>query len=457
MKLGTLLKWLLGIAVLAALTGLGLAFSSDRYPGIPIDDAPLALVGGRVYDPVGDSVIPNATVIVRGRTISALGARLPVPDGARVRNVSGLTLLPGYIDSHVHLSGLRPAADGSRSVGWLRYVWLFTRSFPERRRELIEAGVTSVKSLGDPYPWIDGFGAAIGRHELGGPRVFAGGPMFTAPGGHPVAALRRGGQGDTSFIVQVARQLAGPAQASESVREVAGAIDFVSVVLERLGDPDLPSISLSTLRELTGAAHAEGLDVLVHVGSVDDVTLALSVGVDGIEHVPTDALLDSMTLEALRGAGIMVDPTLVATGARALTRGDTSGAEHARDNARRVRQAGVPIVVGSDSPNPVAPFGLAFQEELRNLVSVGYTPREVIAAATWHAAEHLGMSDRLGTIEVGKLADIIGVAGDPLVDIIAAGDLYVVVADGQLLLDRLDRLQRPGAVIASAPPARNRP
>ncbi len=364
--------------------------------------------------------------------------------------MSGLTLLPGFIDSHVHLSGIRARIpDGKRELGPVRYFWQFIRRFPERRRALIESGVTTVKSLGDPYPWIVKFAERIERHELAGPRVFAAGPFLTAPGGHPVAQLRRAGQGDSSFIAQVARQVTGHAQARNAVATISRRVDYVTAVLEDRGEPESERLAAALLHVITSAAHAEGLRVLVHVSTAYDVDVALPAGVDGIEHVPYDEPLTTVALDELRERHVFVDPTLQALEQqRGELLGDTAAARLARANTRRLGEARVPLVVGSDAPNPGTTFGYTFHEELRNLVEVGMSPGEAIAAATSVAAEYLGLADSLGTIAPGKWADIVAVAGDPLSDIAAASDIYLVIADGQVLLDRLERLERPGGIIA---------
>ncbi len=450
MRISPLLLWsLLGALALSGI-GVTLAYSRGRFPGQPVDGPPIALVGARVYDPAADTYLDPATVIIRGREILAVEQYVPVPDSARVVYLGGLTLLPGLIDSHLHLSGIRSrVTDGSREFGWFRYLWKFIRRFPERRQSLIEAGVTTVKSLGDPYPWIIGLAERIERHELAGPRIFAAGPMLTAPGGHPVAQLRRAGQGDTSFIAQVTRQLVGPAEAEVAVGEIAARVAFFSAVLERRGEVEPPAMSEAVLRSLTAAAHDQGRRVLAHVASVQDVATALAAGVDGIEHVPTDQILDFSTLDALRERGLFVDPTLQAVEQYVGgLRGDTAAARRARANLELLRAVEVQLVAGSDAPNPGTTFGYTLHEELRNLVEAGLTPGQAIAAATTVAAEYLGVSHRLGSITPGKWADIIAVAGDPSRDIAATTDIYLVIADGQILFDRLDRIQRRGGVIA---------
>lgn len=444
--------WCLTIGVVIGAAAVAILYSRDLYPGQSLADNALVLVGGRIYDPFADEIIDGTVVVIRGREIVSVDESAEIPQGSRVLNVRGLTLLPGLIDSHVHLSGIRTQiSDGSRELGWLAYLWKFVGWFPERRRSLIEAGVTTAKSLGDPYPWIVKFAQRIERHELAGPRIFAGGPMFTAPGGHPVANLRRAGQGDTSYIAQVTRQLTDPQEARAAVEEIAPRVDFINVVLETRNDPSLTRLPAVLVNATVSAAHAHGLPVLIHVSDIASVELAVAAGADGIEHVPYDQPIDTLLLNRLREADIALVPTLQALEqSLAEGLGDTLSARRARENTRRLYRAGVPLVAGSDAPSPGTTFGVTLHEELRNLVEVGLTPAEAISATTAAAAKHLGLATKLGSIAPGKWADVVAVGGDPLVDITALAELYLVIADGQVLLDRLVEAPRPDAVIASA-------
>ncbi len=453
-----MLKWLLLAVPVLAGAGLALAYSQGQFPGQDVDGDVLVLVGGRVYDPIADSLLYPATVVIRGRELVEVGPDATIPDGSRSLYVNGLTLLPGFIDSHVHLSGIRVRpSDGTRELGALAYFWRYLRRFPDRRRRLIRAGITSVKSLGDPYPWVTKLADRIERHELAGPRIFAAGPIFTAPGGHPVSRLRSAGQGDTSFIAQVTRQVSERTEAESAVEAIAGGVDYLSVAIESPGNPGLPTLTPPLLEAITRSAHERDRPVLVHVSTLGQLALALSVGADGIEHAPHDGLIEPAVLEEMRARHLFVDPTLQAADQYlGATLGDTAAARRARANTRRLQAAGVPLVVGSDAPSPGTSFGRSFHEELRNLVETGYTPGQAIAAATSAAAEHLGMADRLGRIAPGMLADVIAVGGEPLVDVAWAADIYLVIADGQVLIDRLDQVRRRGGVIALGHGERNR-
>jgi imidazolonepropionase-like amidohydrolase len=263
--------------------------------------------------------------------------------------------------------------------------------------------------------------------------------------------FRATGQGDTSFIAQVARQLAGPAEAATAVKQVSGDVDYVSAVVETRGDADLQRMSAPVLRSIASTAHDLDLQVLAHVSSVADVKMALRTGADGLEHVPFDADIDSATLATLLERGIVVDPTLQSVEVwLGEARRDTAGARTARRNAGLLVEAGVPLVVGSDAPSPGTTFGFTFHEELRNLVEIGYTPGQAIAAGTIVAAAYLGVAERLGSIAPGKWADIIAVGGEPLASIESAADIYLVIADGQVLYNALGEVRRPGGVIALA-------
>jgi imidazolonepropionase-like amidohydrolase len=462
MPIGSVLKrfsWLLLVGLIASGVATCVFYSRGLYPGQSVNGEVLALVGGRIYDPFAHQFIDRAIVVINGREIVSVTETAEIPNTARVLNVRGLTLLPGLIDSHVHFSGIRTrVSDGSREIGWIAYFWRFIRRFPERRRSFIEAGVTTVKSLGDPYPWIIRFSQRIERHELGGPRIFAGGPMFTAPGGHPIAHLRRTGQGDTSYIAQVTYQLTDPLEARAAVDRIAKQVDFVIAVLETRGDPSLTKLPDVLVSATVEAAHTHGLPALIHVSGVDDVATAIQSQADGIEHVPYDQPIDTLLLNQLRASGMIVDPTLQALEqwlGEALR--DTLSARRARENTRRLHDAGIPLVAGSDAPSPGTTFGFTLHEELRNLVEVGLTPAEAISSATAAAAQHLGLSSMLGSIAPGKWADIVAVGGDPLTDIAALSDIYLVIADGQVLLDRLGEVRRRGTVIALIQAAETEP
>lgn len=460
MRTASIVRWsLLAIFVLAG-AGFAYAYSQGQYAGTALDGAPLVLLGGRIYDPITDSVSENMTVVIEGRDITAVGGEhTPIPDSARIMDVRGLTLLPGFIDSHVNLSGIRTdLATGERQMGWLAYFWRFVRKFPARRRALIESGVTAVKSLGDPEPWTLSLAQQTADHQLAGPRIFAAGPIFTAPGGQPVARLRAAGQGDTSFIAQVTRQVDDTAAARVGVNRIAGGLDFITAMVDRYNPDSLPGIRPQVLEAIVRAAEAHDLKLIAQVRSVADLRTAVEAGAAGIEGMPGDEAIDLATLSRMRDRRVFVAPLLASS--HYLTRLGLYDPERLGmvvGNVRRLLETGVPLIVSSAAPGPGAYFGSTVHDEMRLLVSLGVTPRQAIAAATALPAEQMGVSGQLGSIAPGKLADIVAVGGDPLTNISAAADIYLVVADGQVLLDQLaQKARRPGVIVLAGPNERAR-
>ncbi len=460
MRTASIVRWsLLAIFVLAG-AGFAYAYSQGQYPGTALDGAPLVLLGGRIYDPITDSVSENMTVVIDGRDITAVGGEhTPIPDSARILDVRGLTLLPGFVDSHVNLSGIRvDVTTGEREMGWFAYFGKFVRKFPARRRAHIDSGVTTVKSLGDPESWIVSLAEQTARHQLAGPRIYAAGPIFTAPGGQPVARLRAAGQGDTSFIAQVTRQVEDTADARVAVNRIAADLDFVTAMVDRHNPDGLPGIRPQVLDAIVRAAEAQGLELIAQVRSVADLRIAVEAGAAGIEGMPGDEAIDLATLSRMRDRRVFVAPLLASSHYLArIGLYDSVRLGMIVGNVRRLLETDVPLIVSSAAPGPGAHFGSTVHDEMRLLVSLGLTPRQAIAAATALPAEQMGVSAQLGSIEPGKFADIVAVGGDPLTDISAAADIYLVIADGQVLLEQLaQKARRPGVIALARPNKREK-
>lgn len=393
------------------------AWPAASGPAAP-DTAPgaLAFRGVRVFD--GDTVLAEATVVVRGDTVAAVGPDVRVPPGARAVHGEGRTLLPGLVDAHAHtfarrqleraaVFGVTAQLDMATDPAFLR----------EMRREREE---------GD---------AADRAH------VFGAGYPATAPGGH-----------GTQFGMDVP-PLRGPGEAREWVERRAGeGADWIKVIRETgaASDTSLPGLGAETVRRLVTAAHDRGLPVVVHVSTLEAALGAAEAGADGLAHVWRDRPAPDSAVRRLREAGLFVIPTLAVIESVTLGRGGPSLAgdpalrphllpytrEHlertaadgepdprareAREAASastlRLWRAGVPILAGTDAPNPGVAYGASLHRELELLVRAGLPERAALEAATSAPAEALGLEGR-GRIAPGSRADLVLVEGDPTADV----------------------------------------
>jgi imidazolonepropionase-like amidohydrolase len=414
--------------------------TSDDVLRIPVPadhNAPkgsFVLVNARLWDGTGASARP-ATIVVQGKAIAAIlnpGER-KWPDDAVVYDVAGKTVMPGLIDLHTHLTFLdtndmspysQANTSGAESV--MRGV---------RRMAIhLESGVTSVRDVashGDA-PFVLKRLQATG--EIQGPRIFTAGQLITSAGGHGAlhaitAAYPEVPNGNLNSMVRIA---SGPDQWREAVR-----IQFTK------GADVIKLASEYTQEEINAAvdeAHSHGLPVTVDA-ETQYIDMAIKAGVDSIEH-PLPRSDEAIALMAKRGIASV--PTLVTY--RIIQRnsggyfGSTSRRFEHNENtieemAKKMRRAKVKIGVGLDlivaSPEHMPG---AYIDELESYTRIGFTKAEALVAATKTSAEIMRMGDRLGTVEVGKLADFIVVDGNPDEDFNALRKVRSAFVNGRLML-----------------------
>jgi imidazolonepropionase-like amidohydrolase len=422
---------------------------------------PLVIRGGVLFDGTGGSPRENDAIVIEGERITSLAASSPTPDGARLVDATGLSILPGFIDLHVHF-GAPVGRDLERSLPLL--IWDYARQRPRHRQAFLDAGVTTIRSLGDvvgsPRDILD-LKRRAAPADFHGPRVFAAGPLFTAPGGHPAGTIYRGNR----FLERHAtRQVSSAETARSEVRRLArSGVDGIKAVYDSLGG-SFPRLDVEVLQAIVDESHGLGLWVSVHTGSADEVRQALLAGADTIEHGAIDgSLLGIDTIELMRSRGVTYVPTLVTLEAAAalartkqrprqfpddlwrafLRRADQLGSDPLRspmENVRAVAAAGVRIGTGTDAQGPQMAFGASLHREQELLVLAGLSPQQALLAATNHAATALHADRDLGTVAVGKLADLVLVAGRPWENIGDVRHLCFVVRGGRLLAPNRDRL-----------------
>ena len=426
---------LITVVVLAA-AAIAYYFATLYTPERP-QEGFLALTGATVLTGPDLDPLRGATVLVRDGIVIEVGGAddVDVPAGATTLDLRGTTLMPGLVDLHVHLAS--PARERGEEVGIVqmpRLVLDVARYVPATRRAFLEHGVTSVRSLGDEHQWVTELRRMSADGELEGPRVFAAGPLFTTARGHPVVTFGVDPQSDG---VRLASTADGARRAVRALASGEGRVDVIKIVQES-GSRDFPMepIAPDVLRALVGEAHAHGLAVTAHWGTLEDLDDVLAAGVDELQHLESRGVLDgwpAATLDSLLEQDVPIAPTLAVTQVAIPPQVH----QQLRHRVAELHAAGGRVVAGSDAGMPGVAFGAGLQRELELLVDSGLTPREALRAATSEAAHVLGADD-IGAIEPGRAADLVVVDGDPLDRIEAIRDVVMVLRDGRVVVDRRD-------------------
>ena len=404
---------------------------------------------GTLIDGTGSAPLPDAGVLITENLIRAVGpvGSLNLPDSTvKEINAAGGYILPGLVDTHVHLTleGVNIARDMVTPFS-LR----FYKSVQYMRRTL-EAGITSVRDAGGSDAGIK---QAVEEGVVLGPRMQISITPLTMTGGHGDGWMR---SGDEFHMFPTYPGLPdgrcdGLDGVRLKVREVlrAGAeVIKICATGGILSPTDHPSFTQFSPEELDvivrEAAYRGGIKVMAHAQGSEGIKNAVRAGVRSIEH---GIYLDDEAIELMLERGTFLVPTIIAAVA-VLETGEESGMpEYAihkvrdvvgahKDSISRAHKAGVKIAMGTDAG--VMPHGTNLRE-LGLMVEVGMTPMEAIVATTKTAAECLGWHDRIGTLQAGKLADIIITKTDPLQNIRSlekTDNILLVMKDGQIVKDR---------------------
>jgi imidazolonepropionase-like amidohydrolase len=393
---------------------------------LPKDNGVTVLKGGRLIDGGGGAPIDNSVVIIKGDMIEAAGRgdAVSIPPGADVLDISGMTVMPGLIDAHCHIHGIKsmhlltcvleaPELRGMRAV---MDTW-----------RLVDSGFTTVRDCGNPNgPYLK---KAIEEGSIIGPRILSCRAVITQTAGHgdvahslPMEWAKQRGICRIADGVDECRKAA-----REQLREGA---DFIKLCSTGgvMSEKDSPTSSQFTVEEISAMveeAHNVGVKAASHAQGTRGIKNALLAGIDTIEH---GVYLDDEAIEMMIKQETYLVPTLAIFEA-IVTRGPQSGVPEVHvEKARVVRethlksferawQAGISIGLGTDYlSDPMSPMG-GNAIELELYVKGGRSPMEAIVSATRTNSELLGLGDTLGTLEPGKLADLIVVKGDPLRDI----------------------------------------
>ena len=403
--------------------------------------AVLALRPALVWDGTGSPARRDRVVVIAGDRIVAVGDDVQIPAGAREIDLGGMTLVPGLIDLHIHF-GAPAGRDLQRSQDELMKQYVAQR--PEVRAALLDVGITSFRSVGDVLgnEWwgIIGLAHMVKAGTLQGPRVFASGPIFTAPGGHPAGTIYRG---NDWLIANAVREVTDPQASRAEVRRLAAAgVHGIKCVYDGGHDGRLPRLSLDVMRAIIDEAHQHGLWVAVHTATNADVRDAVAAGADTIEHgIGREAQLDAQTLAVLKERRPTWVPTLAVQEAFTPSPHRQAAMRSRLEMVKVLADSGVPIGAGTDTQGADMTFGASLHRELALLAEAGLTPANALTAATRDAAAAMRMDEHLGTIEPGKLADLVVVEGDPTKDIGAIAKVRMVIQDGRIVVDQRQRVE----------------
>jgi imidazolonepropionase-like amidohydrolase len=379
-------------------------------------------------------------VRVEGDRIVEVGERLSVPPGARVLDLGAATLLPGFIDLHTHLTD-------KDDVHWEEALLKTTPSQAalwgaRNARLTLEAGFTTCRDLGPTWPYVDvDLRDAIAQGAIPGPRLLVAGNYVSSTGG-------AGDARQFSLFVDVptVRNLAdGPDEIVKAVRtNFKHGADHIKIlatgaVLSKGIPPGQQQYSDDEIRAAVTEAKRWGRVVAAHAHGTEGIKAAIRAGVRTIDH---GSMLDDEAIALLKGSNASYYvPTLYIS---QVVPGDPRVPESERERGRKLRErqlqsfksalaAGLPIGLATDVP--VMPHGQN-AKELCFRVSLGETPMSALVSATRLNAEILGWSDRVGTVEAGKWADLVAVPGDPLQDITVTERVAFVMKAGVVYRDQ---------------------
>ena len=420
--------------------------SQPAHPGSPANPPKntVYIKVGRLFDATSDTIKNNMVIVVENDRIQRVGSagEINIPAGAGIVDLSQQTVLPGLIDCHTHLSS---RADRYNPIYAFRdSPFSHAMIAVVNARKTLEAGFTTVRDVGSgPFVAVD-LRKLIDEGLIPGPRVVASGPGISITGGH----------GDlNSYAPSVSTGLYPQerefriADGVEQVRHVVRAqikygVDVIKIlatggVLSKGDSPGAPQFTEEELRVAADEAHKAGRKIAAHAHGAEGLKNAIRAGIDSIEHA---SLVDDEGISLAKQHGtyfvmdIYNDDYILG---KAIEFGlepenvekERSLGQLQRNNFQKAFKAGVKMAFGTDAG--VYPHG-DNAKQFFYMVKYGMSPAQAIRAATSSAADLIGRSKEVGTIEAGKFADIIAVGGDPLKDVTALESVSFVMKDGKI-------------------------
>src|SRR6266446_2818208 len=437
MRIASRLYYSAGIVILLF---LGVAASAA--------DQTIVLKAARIFDGKSKALIPNGVVVVQGDKIVDVGSNVAVPGDAKVIDLGDMTLSPGFMDAHTHLTS---DFSGDFNKPRLEQLDLNVSEQAIRAtlyaRATVEAGFTTVRDLGSRFvssrEFVDvALRNAINKGVIIGPRMLVATKGIGATGGHfdPTGGFRDFLFGrEPDYTDGIAN---GPDEVRKAVRfEVKNGADVIKAavsggVLSLADEVDTPQFTPAEMAALVDESHRLRKKVAVHCHGDQAAREAIEAGVDSIEH---GSFMKPETLQLMKTKGTYLVPTLMATewimskidsyppALQAKARAAGAARSEMFHNAVKI---GVKIALGTDAG--VFPHG-DNAKEFALMVGLGMQPVDALKSGTSNDADLLGIGQAVGTLEKGKRADIVAMPGDPTADITATERVSFVMKDGKII------------------------
>lgn len=398
-----------------------------------------ALRAGTLFDGTDGRTVTDVTILIRDGRIVEVGPGVSVPAGAREIDLSGWTVLPGFIDLHTHVTGDPEDLGADRGAFLFRYPERSALVGVRNAETTLLAGFTTIRDVGAPGSTALALRDAIQEGIVPGPRMITAIGLGTT-GSHcdPTTGVRPG-----TADVEARRSYVfdGPEQAEHMVRKaVRDGADLIKVcatagVLSLTEEIGPAQMTRDELEAVVSTAAMLNRRVAAHAHGLEGIQNAVRAGITTIDH---GSVLDEAIIEEMKERGTWLVPTMMAyegvlemAEAGFLPPGPTQKtfeiAPLVRDSHRRAFAAGIPVAFGTDAG--VFAHGRNARE-FQLMVEAGLSPRDALLSATRNAAEALGRSEDLGTVEPGRWADLVAVQGNPLEDITILQDVGFVMKEG---------------------------
>jgi len=390
---------------------------------------------GRLLDVRTGKTLANQVIIIQDDKIASVGSGTQIPAGAQVIDLSSATVLPGLIDAHTHITMTTNFGYSRLGISIPREALNGARN----ARVTLDAGFTTIRNVGASGFTDVALRDAINAGDVPGPRMLVSGPALSITGGHC---------DDNLLPFEWHAQSDGVADGVEGVQHKTREIikygaDLIKIcatggVLSHGDNPQASQYTLDEMKAIVADAHRLGRKVAAHAHGAQGIRWASEAGVDSIEH---GSYIDDAAIAEMKKNGTYLVPTLyladwfLANAERIGTPPELIGKARevmpaARKNVTRAFAAGVKVGFGTDAA--VYPHGLN-AHEFAVMVKLGLTPLQAIQAATINDADLLGWSDKVGTLEPGKWADVVAVDGDPLADVTTLERVKFVMKGGEIV------------------------